>query len=100
MSISINMIEIWWEVDPSNEQEGAMTSVTMASHPSSVVLSARTKARAKAPPLGPRFDSAVPLIIDDEDLDDLAIARGIGLSVLVGLALWVVVGSVAWLLLA
>ena len=78
-----------------------MTNVTMASHPRSVVLSARTKARAKAPSLGPRFHSAVPfLIIDDEDLDDLAIARGICLGVPVGLASWVVVGSVAWLLLA
>jgi hypothetical protein len=78
-----------------------MTSVTMASHPSSVVLSARTKARAKAPQLGPKFHSAVPsLIIDDEDLDDLATARGICLGVRLGLASWVVVGSVAWLLLA
>jgi hypothetical protein len=76
-----------------------MTSVAMASHRSSCVSGARAKARAVAP-LGPRSRPTVRfLVLDDEDrLDDLRAARGIGL--VLGLGSWIAVGFAAWALLA
>jgi hypothetical protein len=85
----------------AGEQEGAMTSVAMASHRSSCVSGARAKARAVAP-LGPRSRPTVRfLVLDDEDrLDDLRAARGIGLGLVLGLGSWIAVGFAAWALLA
>jgi hypothetical protein len=82
------------------EQEKVMTSVAMASRHSSGAPSTRAKARAEAQ-LVPRSHSALPsLVVDDEDLDDLRTAPGIGLGLVLGLGSWIVVGFVAWQLLA
>ena len=82
------------------EQEKVMTSVAMASRHSSGAPSTRAKTRAEAQ-LVPRSHSALPsLVVDDEDLDDLRTAPGIGLGLVLGLGSWIVVGFVAWQLLA